>query len=184
MSYENHIQESWYKYLKIKYDMEDEELEQYIDAFYDINNGNSFGPTLLSEFIKNETDEKISIETCRNGIKEINKSVNNKNRTIIDLRTFMLYIVPLCHTQSVIKMNVKELFESLDTNQDGKLSCTEFISILYKIDKKITPEKISDFSKQIKDICNKLDTDGDGYISYEEFRRFLLDKDFNTPRNI
>lgn len=182
MSYENYLNESWYKFLKIKYALQDDELEQYIDAFYDINNGNSFGPTYLSEFIKSETDDDVSIETCREGIIKINKTVNNNNRSIIDLRTFMLYIVPLCHTQSIIKMNIKELFDSLDTNQDGKLTCKEFISILYKINKKITPEKINDFSTEIKNICNKVDIDGDGYISYEEFKQFLLDKDFNTPR--
>lgn len=182
MSYENYVNDSWYKFLKIKYNLQDDELEQYIDAFYDINNGNSFGPTLLSEFIKSETDEDISIETCREGIQKINKSVNNSGRTIIDLRTFMLYIVPLCHTQSIIKMNIRELFDSLDINQDGKLTCTEFISILYKLNKKLTPEKIHDYSTEIKKICEKVDTDGDGYISYDEFKQFLLDKDFQSPR--
>ena len=166
-----------YTYLKYKYRLTDDDIEEYIDSFNIINQGNNITPQILEDFINDETDDiEWTVWDCKEVIIQINKKINSTSRTILDLRTYLLYIIPICNDYVITRIGIREIFDTLDENQDGKITCTELISLLYKINRQFDPKELELYKKQIKDLCVKADTDHDGFISYEEFKVFILSR--------
>ena len=166
-----------YTYLKNKYRLTDDDIEEYIDSFNIINQGNNITPQILEDFINDETDDiEWTVWDCKESIIQINKKINSTSKTILDLRTYLLYIIPICNDYVITRIGIREIFDTLDENQDGKITCTELISLLYKINRQFNQKELELYKKQIRDLCVKADTDHDGFISYEEFKVFILSR--------
>lgn len=164
-------------YLKRKYKLSDDDIEEFIDSFNIINEGENITAYSLKEFVNDKIDDlDWDTEDCKQIIIKINMKINSKMRNILDLRTYLLYMVPICTNSTITRIAVREIFDSLDENLDGKLTCTELISLLYKINKQFDPEELATYKKQIKNLCVKADATSNGYISYEEFKTFILEQ--------
>ena len=198
-------EDEWYVYLKRKYDLSDDDMEEYIDSFESINKGKPISPNILADFINDEVRGEIqkksqvssnaivasssdlkfitvqgndywTITQCKNIIKNINLKVTGKERQNLDLYTYLRYIIPICQEFVINKIGIREFFDSLDTDQNGFITCKELISVLYKVNKNFTPEDIEKHKLEIKKLCKKVDINGDGYLSYDEFSAFMNDK--------
>ncbi len=163
-------------YLKYKYRLNDDDIEEYVDSFNIINKGESITSASLREFVSDEIcGDSWTIDECKEILIIINKQINNKSKIMMDLRTYLLYIIPICQEYVITRIGIREIFDSLDENQDDKITCTELISLLYKINREFSLDELTDYKKQIKDLCASADTNKDGYISYEEFKSFILE---------
>lgn len=175
---EEHVDKKWYILLKRKYKLTNDDMEEYIDSYNSINKGNRITPTILLNFINQEVDEenKWTLNETTNVIKQINKKINDKNALILDLQTYLLYIIPICQQYIINKIGINDFFNSLDTDNDGLITCKELTSILYKINKNFSPSDIKKYKKEIKQICYNADKNNDGYIDFEEFKRFMKER--------
>ncbi|XP_010495252.1 PREDICTED: probable calcium-binding protein CML32 [Camelina sativa] len=59
-------------------------------------------------------------------------------------------------------MSLVEVFETVDKNKDGKISCDEFVEAIRVFTSSIT-------SEELENMFRVLDLDGDGQIDIEEF---------------
>jgi Ca2+-binding EF-hand superfamily protein len=169
----NIYEEEWYTFLKKKYKLSDEDFEEYIESFKIINNGNPITVSLLQQLVWNELRENWSNNECLRIIQQINLKVNGKVDSIINLRTFLFYIIPICQDYIVKRINVHDLFDSLDKDRDGKISCDELMNIVYMVNKKYTHSEIEIYKKKVNEICEIIDTDKDNCIGFDEFINFL-----------
>lgn len=64
------------------------------------------------------------------------------------------------------KMDLGKLFESIDSNGNGKIEIGEFARLMQKIDGVISRE-------EVEFIFNRVDMNGSGYIDFEEFKFWL-----------
>jgi calcium-binding protein CML len=99
---------------------------------------------------------------------------NSSKKRIIDLQTFMRYVIPMSNKHSVSVIEIRELFDNLDTDGDGKITCAQLINTIYKINKNFSASEMEDYRKIIKKLCKEIDSNGDGTISYEEFKEFII----------
>lgn len=176
---EEYQEQRWYMYLKRKYHLSDDDMEEYIESFDIINGGENVTPESLRSFIYCETHDTWSKYECEQVIIKINKQINGNKRPcckkiIIDLQTYLSYIIPICNDYVVTRIGIRELFDSLDKNGDGKITCEELTGLIYNVNYQLTPEEISHFTTEIKKICSLVDVDGDGYLSYNEFKKFII----------
>lgn len=171
-----YLDQEWYSFLKKKYKLTDDDMEEYIDSFELINKGEIITPNILYNFINDELNEKWTFAECQNIINQINLKINNKYHKILDVKTYLQYIIPICQYYGLVRISIKELFDSMDENRDGKITCNELISILYKINKNLTPKEIFIYKQQILRLCKDVDTNNDGFISYNEFKLFMIEK--------
>lgn len=170
----------WYDYLKKKFKLSDDDMEEYIESFDTINKGEKITPNILTSFIITETNQNDwTIEDSQIIIEQINQKVNKKQSRILDLKTYLTYIIPICQNYATNRLHIREIFDMLDKNRDGKITCNDLISILYAIDKNFTPEQLEQYEKHIRNICKKVDTNQDGYLSYKEFKDFMADQIIN-----
>lgn len=184
MTEKKYLEQKWYTFLKRKYKLCDDDMEEYIDSFELINKGEVVTANILANFVndENEENDKWTVNECRDIISNINLQINGRSGKILNLPTYMSYIIPICHEYAVTRIGIRELFDSLDTNQDGKISCDELISILYQINKNFTPDELLEYKKQIRNLCNKVDTNHDGYITYQEFKMFMINEGMPTNK--
>lgn len=170
-----YIDEEWYIFLKRRYKLSDDDMHEYISAFEYINRGDRIDSEVLTNFVNDESNvgNKISKKDSLSIIRKINSQVCSTIKNYIDLKTFLLYIIPICQTYNVNRVEIKELFEELDIDGDGKITCDELISILYHINKKLTPDDIEKYKKEINNICHHVDKNKDGYISFTEFKNYM-----------
>jgi len=102
-------------------------------------------------------------------------SMDSKMRNVLDLKTYLLYVIPKCCNHIITRIGIREIFDSMDSNFDGKITREELVSLLYKMNKQFNPTELLTYKQQIEELCNDADVDGDGFISYEEFKMFILD---------
>ena len=143
MTDRNLTEEKWYIYLKKKYKLSDDDMEEYIESFDLINKGNDITADVLQKFIYGEIYDQWSKYECGLVIMQINKQlidnttgmITNRGpqpriKNTLDLQGYLSYIIPICHDYVVTRIGIRELFDSLDTNLDGRITCTELISLL------------------------------------------------------
>ena len=106
--------------------------------------------------------------------RQVSKNTVNRVTDTLSLCTYLSYIIPICCDYAVTRIGIREVFDSLDKNLDGKITCTELISLLYNVNQNLTPNEIIEYTAKIKKICSIADKDGDGYISYDEFKTFMI----------
>jgi Ca2+-binding EF-hand superfamily protein len=174
MSDNQYLEKKWYSYLKKKYNLNDDDMAEYIDSFNLINKGNIVTANILANFVNDESNNHLAVDEMKSIISEINVDVGNKAIKTLDLKTYLLYIIPICQEYAVTRIGIRKLFDDLDSNKDGKITCKELIGILYKINKNLTPDEIANYKKEIKKACLTADTNHDGYISYSEFKAFMI----------
>lgn len=159
-------------YLKYKYRLDNDDIEEYVDSFNTINQGADIDAISLREFIMDEIAGDLwTIDEC----KKIICTINGNTKCSLDLKTYLLYFIPICQEYVVTRIGIREIFNNLDTNYDDKLSRDEFISFLYRLNTNFTPENLPYYKKQIKELCDKIDENHDNYISYDEFKKFILE---------
>lgn len=166
-------EEEWYTYLKNKYKLTDEDFEEYIEAFKTFNNMNPITVSLLQQLIWNELRENWSKKECLRIVQQINLDANGKTDSIISLKTFLFYIIPICQDYIINRISVHDLFNRLDKDKDGKISCEELMNVVYLVNKKYTHNEIEVCKKKVNEICKIIDTDKDNCISFDEFINFL-----------
>ena len=194
----------FYTYLKHKYRLTDADMGEFVESFIIINRGEAITATALRDFVSDEIiDVDWSLEDCKSVIVKINKeinftgrsargasasigsseksaqdalaSMNSKMRNVLDLKTYLLYVIPKCCNHIITRIGIREIFDSMDSNFDGKITREELVSLLYKMNKQFNPTELLTYKQQIEELCNDADVDGDGFISYEEFKMFILD---------
>lgn len=166
----------FYTYLKQKYKLSNDDMSEFLESFITINRGESITPDALKAFVEDEIDDTDwHIDDCRKIIANINKKVNGKPKNIIDLKTYLTYLIPLCCNHVITKIGLREIFDTLDSDFDGKITCEELVSLLYKVNKQFEPSELLDYKKQISRLCISADKDNDGFISYEEFKSFIIE---------
>lgn len=181
--YNELFEEKWYVYLKRKYNLSDDDMEEYIESFNIINRGNNITADNLRNFIDCEIQDYWSKYECEQIIININKQlimaqksniIVTKNMDILDLKSYLFYIIPICNDFVTTSVGIRELFNSLDKNCDGKITCTELTSLLYNVNYDLSSEEIIFFTAEIKKICAIVDINHDGYICYDEFKKFII----------
>lgn len=177
----DHSEKKWYNYLKRKYKLSDDDMEEYIESFDSINKGEDITPEALKEFINCELNDQWSKYECDQILQSINREISRgaissaiKTKNYIDIYAYLSYIIPICHEYVVTRIGIREIFDSLDKNGDGKITCCELISLLYNVNQHLNPDEISEYTARIKKICKIVDENGDGYISYDEFKKFMI----------
>lgn len=166
----------FYTYLKQKYKLSNDDMGEFLESFMTINRGESITPDALKAFVEDEMDDTDwHIDDCRKIIANINKKVNGKPKNTIDLKTYLTYLIPLCCNHVITKIGLREIFDTLDSDFDGKITCEELVSLLYKVNKQFEPSELLDYKKQISRLCISADKDNDGFISYEEFKSFIIE---------
>jgi Ca2+-binding EF-hand superfamily protein len=172
-------EDEWFVILKKKYQLSDDDVEEYIESFELINGGNPISAKNLASLINSELrDTNISERHCLNKIVEINENINGMPKGDIDLKTYLQYIIPICQKYVIMRIGIKELFDTIDTDFDNLITCEQFISVLYKLNKKFTTEQILQYKKQLKKLCSQIDVNGNGLISYDEFKIFFVKNNF------
>lgn len=174
MNKDSIYEKDWYVYLKNKYKLKDNDMDEYIDSFDSINRGNPITISVLQDFIYNEINEKWSKDDCRRTIKRINLDTNKKDDTIINLKTFLFYIIPICQNYIINRISTKDLFDKLDKDGDGKITCNELTNVIYLVNKQFTVEEVKNYKEKIRKICDQIDIDDNGEITFEEFVKFLI----------
>lgn len=170
------LDNEFFTYLKQKYKLSNDDMGEFLESFISINRGESITPFSLKAFVEDEMDDTDwHIDDCRKIIININKQVNSKPRNYIDLKTYLTYLIPLCCNHVITKTGLREIFDTLDSDFDGKITCDELVSLLYKINKQFEPSEILDYKKHISRLCMSADKDNDGFISYDEFKSFIID---------
>jgi Ca2+-binding EF-hand superfamily protein len=167
---------TFYIYLKRKYRLNDDDIEEYIDSFNIINSGEEISPKALRDFINEEAEDQWSISECKDTIIQINKQLNSNTSMNLDLPTYLLYIIPICCNYAIARIGIREMFDTLDSDHDNKITCKELSSLMYKINRQFSQTELESYRKQIDKLCINADTNGDGYISYEEFKKFIFDR--------
>jgi Ca2+-binding EF-hand superfamily protein len=71
--------------------------------------------------------------------------------------------------------NAEQLFEKLDTNQDGKLSPSEFAA-LWKGEKAAKHRGEKSAGKTAEKVFSELDKNRDGFLTFETFKAWLDDR--------
>lgn len=163
-------------YLKYKYRLNNDDIEEYIDSFNIINEGNRIDSVSLREFIMDEIiGDPWTKDECKEIIIRINEKINYRSVPTLDLQTYLLYFIPICQEYVVTRIGIREVFNDLDTNSDDKITREEFIEFLYRINRDFSPDELITYKKQIKKMCDDADTNHDKYISYDEFKKFILE---------
>lgn len=184
----DHSEKKWYNYLKRKYKLSDDDMEEYIESFDSINKGENITPDTLKEFIECELNDNWSRHECDQILQSINRETqrgNNstsqslKSKNYLDVYTYLTYIIPICHDYVVTRIGIREIFNNLDKNGDGRITCCELTSLLYNVNQHLTSEEIAEYTARIKKICKIVDENEDGYISYEEFKKFMINMSGN-----
>lgn len=166
-------EKNWYIYLKNKYQLTDNDMDEYIDSFDSINQGNPITISVLQEFVKNELNDAWAKADCGLVIRNINRKIHNKNNTIIDLKTFLFYIIPICQKYIMDRISIKEFFGLLDKDKDGRITVNELIEVLYIANKNYTTQEIKDYKEEIRKLYNRMDKNKDGFITFGEFIEFI-----------
>jgi len=178
--------QKWYVFLKKRYRLSDDDMEEYIESFDNINGGEEITVDSLRNFIHCEINDYWSKYESEQLILKINGCVNGCccKKMTIDLQTYLLYIIPICNDYVITRIGIRELFNSLDKNGDGKITCDELVSVIYNVNYQFTPEEITNFTKEIKKICIMVDVNNDGYLSYDEFKKFIINGGLSTKKMI
>jgi Ca2+-binding EF-hand superfamily protein len=165
----------FYIYLKRKYKLSDDDIEEYVDSFNIINRGEDISPIVLKEFINDEADDSDwTTEECKDVIVQINKQINSKTSLFLNLHTYLLYVIPICCNWAIARIGIREMFDTLDADHDNKITCKELTGLLYKINRQFSPSELESYKNQINKLCTSADTNRDGYISYDEFKNFIF----------
>jgi len=179
----DYSEKKWYIFLKRKYKLSDDDMEEYIESFDSINKGDDITPDALKEFIDCELNDQWSKYECDQILQSINREISRgstdaspraKAKNYIDMFAYLSYIIPICHDYVITRIGIREIFDSLDKNGDGKITCCELISLLYNVNQNFNPDEIAEYTTKIKKICKIVDENGDGYISYDEFKKFMI----------
>ncbi|MCQ2820543.1 MAG: protein kinase [archaeon] len=133
---------------------------------YDPSKRISAKDALNHPFLKNELKllydpNIVSIENFEEKEKEIFSSLiqfSHKSKFYQAVLTFLTH--NFIKKESV--MVLKNIFLSIDTDLDGKLSCQELKQIFIRLGIEIS-------EKEVSDIMKRVDFDDDGYIDYSEF---------------
>jgi len=184
----DHSEKKWYNYLKRKYKLSDDDMEEYIESFDSINKGEDITPEALKEFINSELNDQWSKYECDQILQSINREVSGgtlsgKTKNYLDIYGYLSYIIPICHEYVITRIGIREIFDSLDKNGDGKITCCELISLLYNVNRHMTTDEITEYTAKIKKICKIVDENGDGYISYDEFKKFMINIGLTNSSN-
>jgi len=175
-----YLEERWYTFLKKKYDISDDEMDEYIDSFNMINKGNPITPDSLAIFINEATHDHWSLHECRKVILYITEKIDKEPSKIMELKTYLFYVIPICQRIEISRVEIRELFDNIDTNHDNKITCRELTNLIYKINRDLSPSEISEYKKKIKKLCKEMDPKNAGYITYDEFKKFILSNNFDS----
>jgi Ca2+-binding EF-hand superfamily protein len=173
---DKYFEEEWYVYLKKKFKLCDDDMEEYIDSFELINQGKDITPQILVHLINNEMpNNRWSTKECLNVIRKINKQINGNENQSLNLLTYLSYVIPICQQYVVNYIGIRDFFNELDKDNDGYITCEELTSVLYRVNKNFTPSDIKRYREEIKKICKKMDTNKDGLIDFNEFKKLMTD---------
>lgn len=173
MNRERYVDSEWFAQLKIKYKLSSDDMDEFIRSFDIINDGSVVTPKRLSEFIAKEINKYYSMVYCQKIIQEINKRINNHRKSILDLETYLKYIIPISVRKLKREQSIKEFFNTLDSDHNKKITCEDLISVLYRVKRNYSSSELKHYKKEIKKICKKADLNNDGVITYDEFRSFM-----------
>lgn len=184
-------EKSWYSFLKRKYSLDDITMEEYINSFIMINNGDEITPISLVNLIRSYyPDDYVSKSEAAKIIKNINKKIRGAHKpesyddTHLKIRVYLSYIIPICHNCHITQLDIKELYDKLDTDGDGKITCKEMIDVLYKININMSGKTFEKYKNELKKMCKDVDTNGDGYITFDEFKQFMRSKKICKSKKI
>lgn len=177
MKRDNVQNNEFYTYLKHKYRLTDADMGEFIESFIAINRGEPITPYALKSFVSDEIDDSNwSMDECRSIIVKINFEIHGKMRNTLDVKTYLTYVIPKCSNNVITKIGIREIFDSLDSDLDGKITCNELMSLIYKLNKQLDSVELISYKQQIEKMCQSADIDNDGFISYDEFKKFILEK--------
>lgn len=173
----NYREEKWYAFLKKKYKLSDDQLDEYIDSFEMINKGNDIDMNSICFFLNDLTIDHWNKNDCSKAIKYITKIGSGSENTAIDLKTYLFYIIPICNKQIITKVEIRELFNLIDKKHRGFVTQKEFLKIIYYVNVNPSIEVLDKYKKYFGKMFTQMDKNQDGYIEYEEFKQFLVEND-------
>jgi Ca2+-binding EF-hand superfamily protein len=160
----------WYQFIKHKYDLEDEELQQYILAYNEINNSQLITADAMMVFLNKSASDAWTLKEVAYIISHVN--LPGASDTIA-CHTFVMYMIPICHDLSLSAVNIRQLYDIFDKDKDGFVSVKDFSSQLVKISQVMNPNDVNDYKRKLQRFIRSIDVDHDNKISYEEFKEFV-----------
>ena len=182
---DNIYEKKWYIFLKKKYKINDDDMQEYIDSFEYINQGRDVDSQILADFLNDELDHQDfwTVHECEKIINKINYDIDHKVKRYLNLRTYLYYIIPICQEYIINKVGIDDFFKSIDVDHDGWITCDQLVAGLYHVNKKYTDKDIDKLNVEIKNLCKKEDNDKDGYLSYDEFKNFMIKRSIPISKN-
>jgi Ca2+-binding EF-hand superfamily protein len=172
---------NWFKFIKNKYELTDQELYEYVLAFEEINNGSSITPQSLMIFLNQvyNVNNKWTLKECEFVINVINNKVNSiDNSALLTIQTFIMYMIPFCNDIMLNPVNIRQLFDIFDQDKNGFISVKQFMNQLVKLSHVINPIDVQNYKKKLQRFINSIDVNHDNKISYDEFKEFIIQNNF------
>lgn len=169
------MEKKWCIDLKNKYNLTNDDIDEFIFVFRNISRNGDINPKKLAIFVNKEVSKKKSFSEneCCKFIQKINLLTNGVKNDTLDIKTFLLYMIPICKLNAKDNFNMREFFDSLDSDGDGNISYAELILLLSNIRKKKKFENKRKYNSKITNLCKEIDLDGDRRISYQEYEKFI-----------
>ena len=148
----NNKTEEWYQDLIKKYQLSDIVMEDYVNIFKSINNGDDITVDTFAKFLSVEDLSEVEL---------MMEHITNNNESTISLKIFLLYIIPQCETTNCSIDEIRTMFDDIANN--GQLTYRQLMnSVYYSVNDPI--------SETIK---------SDDFITYDEFEKIILNCGFN-----
>ena len=80
----------------------------------------------------------------------------------LDFPEFLCVIAECDESQTAVGEELKQLFQLLDTNQDGSVDMAEMCAILSQVGEPMS-------TAELAEVMREADLDGDGTLNYDEF---------------